>query len=375
MPLNTQDFNTIVSNEIAAAQASSSQLLDFSQGSVLLALIQANASAVALWLQALDVYILSLTRAATSTGADLDSWMADFGFTRLPAMFASGNVTFSRLNNSIQAVVPVGAIVQTANGTVSFTAILDTTNANYNSALNGYVLTSGTTSISVLVQANVAGTIGNAASNAINTINTPIPFVDSVANSSSFSNGLNAESDASFRARFIAYLASLSKATLAAISYAVSQVQGVVDFTVTENQSYSGTTQYGYFYVVVDDGTGNPPSQLLTNVNSAVDAVRGLTTLFGVFAPVVVNATVVMTVTAAPGYVHATIAPIVQAAITAYINGLTLGTTLYYSQLFQVAYDSTPGVLDVSSYTLNSGTSDLTASSKQIIKALSITIN
>jgi hypothetical protein len=375
MPLNTQSFNTIVQNEIAAAQASSSSLLDFSTGSVLLALMQANASAVALWLQGLDVYILSLARAATSNGTDLDSWMADFGFTRLPATQALGTVTFSRATTTAQAVVPVGAQVQTTNGAQTYTVILDTTNPNYNAGLNGYVITVSTSSINVTVQANNAGTQGNAIANSINVITTPIAYVDTVNNASAFTNALNSETDAAFRVRFVAYLASLSKATNAAISYAVSQVQGVVDFTITENQAYNGSTQYGYFFVVVDDGTGNPSGGLLANVNSAIEAVRGLTITYGVFAPVITNATVVMTVVAASGYTHSAVAAIVSAALTTYINTLTLGETLYYTRLAQVAYDSTPGVLNVTSVTLNSGTSDLTANAEHIIKVVSITIN
>lgn len=375
MPLQTQDFNTLVTNQVAAAQASSSQLLDFSSGSVLLALIQANTSAVALWLQALDVYVLSLTRAATSVGSDLDSWMADFNFTRLQATAATGNVTFARFNNTTQGVVPFGTQVQTANGLNVFTVTIDPTNANYNATLGGYVLTVSTSSISVPVQSNTVGTQGNVSSGAINIIASPIPFVDTVTNGSAFTNALNAETDAAFRIRFVAYLASLSKATNAAVSYAISSVQGVVDFTITENVTYGGSTDDGYFYIVVDDGTGSPSGTLLSNVSTAVDLVRGLCILFGVFAPVITNATIVLTITVASGYSHAVLAPLVQTALTNYVNSLTLGSTLYFNRIIQVAYDTSPGILTVSSVTLNSGTSDLTADPKHIIKTSSVTVN
>ena len=45
-------------------------------------------------------------------------------------------------------------------------------------------------------------------------------------------------------------------------------------YTLVENQTYAGATQYGYFYVVVDDGTGSPSSTLLSSVANAIDAVR-----------------------------------------------------------------------------------------------------
>ena len=375
MPLATQSNTQLIANQVAAAQASSSSLLDFSSGSVLLALIQANTAAVALWLQGVSVYLLAIARANTSTGADLDSFMADFGFFRLGATFASGTVAFSRFNSTVQGVVPVGSQVQTTNGLAVYTALLDASNPNYNPALNGYVLTVSTASIDVTVTANVGGTASNAGANSINVITTPIPYVDTVNNVSAFTNALDSETDIAFRARFVAYLGSLSKATNAAIGYAIASVQGVVDYTITENQAYGGATQYGYFYVVVDDGTGSPSGTLISNVNNAVDAVRGLTILFGVFAPIIVNATVILTITVAAGYSHGTVAPIVQTALENYINSLILGQTLYFNRIIQAAYDASPGVLTVSSVTLNSGTADLTVSAKQIIKYTSVTVN
>lgn len=375
MSLNTLDFTTLVRDQVAAAQASSSSLLDFSQGSVLLAVIEANASAVGLWLQGLAIYDLALTRASTSSGNDLDTWMADFGLTRLPAEPASGQVTFGRYTATSQGVVPIGAQVQTTNGSVSYTVTLDTGNPNYSSALGGYVLTISTFEIDVPIEANVAGAIGNAAIGQINIISTPIPYVDYVNNGNAFENGSNQESDAAFRTRFVNYLASLSKATEGAIGYAVSTVQGVVDYTITENQEYNGTTRYGYFYVVADDGTGNPSPDLLSNVNNAIDAVRGLTIQFGVFAPVVVPVDVTMTVTVASNYDAATVKAQVSAALTTYINLLRLGNTLYYTKIFDVAYDASPGVLNVSATTLNGGTSNVSVNAKQMVQSDTIIVN
>ena len=73
MPLQTQDFTTLVRNQVAAAQAESSALLDFSAGSVLLSIIEGNTSAVALWLQGLILQLLAVTRLSTSTDNDVDT--------------------------------------------------------------------------------------------------------------------------------------------------------------------------------------------------------------------------------------------------------------------------------------------------------------
>jgi phage-related baseplate assembly protein len=152
-------------------------------------------------------------------------------------------------------------------------------------------------------------------------------------------------------------------------------VQQGLSYTLIENTQYNGTTQQGYFTVVVDNGTGSPPGQLLTNVANAVNAIRPLGSTFGVFAPVVVSATVVMTITTATGYVHATVAAAVQSALQTYINTLGLGNSLFYTRLAQVAY-TVPGVTEVLvGYTINGGSVDLTATALQTIRASTITVS
>src|SRR4051812_1360219 len=106
MALQTYTFNQIVSGIATATQAAGASLLDFGVGSILRAIAQAVAGQM-LWIQAIVLQLLTLTRASSSVGADLDSWCADFGFARLPARAATGQVTFSRFTATQQAVVPV----------------------------------------------------------------------------------------------------------------------------------------------------------------------------------------------------------------------------------------------------------------------------
>jgi len=108
---------------------------------VLLAIAQATAGAL-LWLQAIILQLLTVTRAATSVGPDLDSWMADFNFDRLQAVAATGQVTFARFTATQQAVVEIGVTVQSADGTQNFTVTLDTTNSAYSATLGAMSLRS-----------------------------------------------------------------------------------------------------------------------------------------------------------------------------------------------------------------------------------------
>lgn len=373
MAMTTWDFPTIVRNSVTAVQGAARGLVDLTIGSILRSVIEANATVI-LWLQGLLLQLLATTRAATSNGTDLDSFMLDFGVTRLAAVAASGTVTFARFTSTIQAVVPVGTVVLTADGTQSFTVILDTTNAAYNALLGGYVVAVGVSSVNVTVKATNTGIIANVTIGQIALISTPIAYIDTVTNAAAFTNGLDAESDAALRVRFITYIASISKATKTAVGNAITSLKQGVTYSLTENLTYGGAVQMGYFFVVIDDGTGTPPGSLLSSAANAIDAVRPVTSTFGVFAPVVVTANIAMTVTTAAGYDHTATAALVATALRNYVNALTLGQTLTFSRLTQIAYDASPGITNVTGVTLNSATTDLTATALQVIKAGTVSV-
>lgn len=373
MAIQTQSFATIVSNAVTAIQGGSKQLIDMTVGSVLRAFVE-TAAAIVLWLQAIALQITALTRFATSNGADADSWAADYGFFRLPALAATGAVTFARFTPTAQATVPVGTTVQTADGTQKYQVVADTNQVAYSASLLAYVLGAGVTSITATVQSTLTASSGNAAAGLINTLGAAIAGVDTVTNALTFSNGADAESDSAFRTRFVAYIASLSKATKTAIGNAILSVQLGVNYTLTENLSYASVSQLGYFYVVVDDGTGAPGAPFLLTVSNAIDAVRPVCSTFGVFAPTMLTANVAMTLTTGAGYIHGTVVAQVVAALQAYINTLPIGTALPFSRLAQIAYTTSAGVTNVTAVTLNSGTADLAATAQQVIKAGTLTI-
>lgn len=390
MAVTTKSFDQIVSDAVTMVQGAARALIDFTVGSVLRAVVEATAG-VALWLQGVALQIAALTRFSTSSGTDADTWGADFGFPRLPAQAATDPVTFARFTPTAQATVTAaissgtdsngntiwtgGDVVQTADGTEQFQVIPDTTQAAYNATLNAYVLPPGTASITATVQATTAGASGNVSAGLITTIATAIVGVDTVTNAAAFTNGADAESDASYRARFVSFIASLSKATVLAVETATTDVQQGITFTLTENVAYSGAAQVGFFYEVVDDGSGVPPSPLLSTIANAVEAVRPIATTFAIFAPAVVSANVAMTVTAATGFTHTAVAAAVQSALQSFLNTMVLEEPLPYTKLAQIAYGASPGVANVTGITLNGGTSDLTTTNQQVIKAGTITIS
>lgn len=373
MAISTQTFTQYVSNAVAAIQGATKLLVDLTIGSILRAVVQATA-AIALWLQGIALQIAALTRFASSSGADADSWGADFGFLRLLASTSTGQVTFSRFTSTSQATIAIGSLVQTADGTQQFAVIADTAQPAFNVALNVYVIPVGTASAVVTVKSVNAAAAANAIAGAITILAQSIPFVDTVSNAAPMTGGADAETDTAYHARFPQFIASLSRATKGAIAFAIQSIGTNVSFTITENQTLGAVFQPGYFFVVVDNGTGAPSGGFLATVGAAIEAVRGETITYGVFGPTLVTANVVMVTTTAAGFVHATVVASVTAALTTAINALPIGATLPYTQLAAIAY-GVQGVTNVTGITLNGGTTDLVATVAQIIKAGTVTVS
>jgi uncharacterized phage protein gp47/JayE len=371
--LNVKDFTTLVRDQVTAIQGRAAGLVDFTIGSLLRAICESNAS-VLQWLQQLIVTLLATTRASTSSGADLDSWMADFGFLRLSASFATGSVTYSRFTATTSALIPIGALVGSTDGSQQYAVTIDTANLLYSASLGGYLVPAGTASATVPVKASSAGAARNALVGTVTVIVGSISGIDTVTNLTVFTNGVDPETDSAFRARFILWVQSLSKGTKSAIEYALASMQQGVTYTLTENQDYSGNTLYGYFYAVVDDGSGAPGSQFLVSAAAAIESARAFTTRYGVFGPVLVTANVGMTIATDATVTHSVVVAQVTAAIQGYIAGLSLGQILPYTQLAAIAYGVTPAITNVSGVLLNGGTADLAANNKQVIRPGTVTV-
>jgi uncharacterized phage protein gp47/JayE len=374
MQLSLRTFGMLVQNMAAAVQSSGTQLLDLTAGSTLRAVIEANAS-VALWMQWLLLQVLRTTRAATSSGADLDSWMADLSLTRMPSVAATGIVTCSRFSPTLAALIPAGAFVRTADGTQTFLVSIDSTNPTWTAASSGYVVAAGVASLDVPVTALTPGVAGNVQAGAVSLLASAIPGIDTVSNANAFQSGLDAESDDAFRDRFRNFIASRSRATTVAVGYAISSIQQGLNYTIQENLDPSGQPRMGSFVVTVDDGSGAPSATLLATVQTAVDAVRPVGSVFSVQAPAVVTVAVSCTITVAAGVAKAQVAGGVGTAIGNYINGLPIGAPLPLTRLAQVAYAADTSVMNVTQLLVNGDVNDVTPGASGVVKAGVIAVN
>ncbi len=383
--LKTRTFSTIVSSLAAGMQGRLSVFLDFAVGSAFRAVSEAIAG-VLLWMQGMVVTVVMKTRLSTSFGADVDSYIADFGFMqRIGAVAATGLVVFSRHTASGAApVIPVGATVQTNDGTQRFSVYADTTNPAYSATVvagGGYIMPAQVTSLIVPVVSVTASTTnksgkpgknGNVAVGAISRLATSMPGVDSVTNPAAFSNGSDEETDVAVKQRFRDGIAALARATPAAIAFGIESLQTGLQVKVLSGSNLNGDLNPGMVSVVVDDGSGAISDTLRLQAARQANAYVAAGVRIGVFKAQKATVAVQMIVNVAEGYTRQNVVAVVKATVAANINSLGLGNGLGYFNVGAWAL-SVPGVTSIDSLTVNGGTADIPAIPRVTLKCNGVT--
>ena len=374
MTLPLRDFPTMTNAMVAAAQAECPQLTDFSEGSPSLALINAGGFN-AMYLQFLVTLVLGTTRLATSFGSDVDSFVGDFGVTRLAPVATTGAVTYGRyVAATADASIPVGALVKTQDN-ITFQVIAPSAaRSDFDATAQAYTFAASLLSISVPVQAVVGGTGSNVQANTIVLSASSLTGqVNTVTNPAPITNGLDGESDAALKVRFSEFISSRTLGTLGAITAAITGVQQGLSFAIVENGTPT-TGLAGYFAIFVDDGSGNPPQSLITAIGNAVYPVRAASVTFAVFPASVATVAVSAQVTPLPGYSSLTLIPAISNAIQGYINTLGVGVPLYYSKLSNLI-SSVEGVDHIEAFTLNGAMNDVGVIQSQVLRSAPPTVS
>jgi uncharacterized phage protein gp47/JayE len=359
MPLELSTFNDLVLiAQNALASAAPNKITNLRSGSVAYALIQAAAGNT-LAQEQLIAHIYATERLATSTGADVDSFVNDFGLTRLPAIPTTGSLTLTRTSGTSVLGVPLGSLVATNVTGIQFQIIADINQSAYNPITQQYQFGVGVTSITVTVQCTTPGSLGNIAANTLTVIVSGITGVTQINNAQQFVDGADAETDSALKVRFIAYIGSLATANIASIENAIISVQPNITYQLIEYLHFDGSAFVAGFTVVADDGTGlgNPP--FLAAVQAAVEKVRAAGSQFEVHAPTNVTINVSCTVAVIAGTAPAVAQLNAQNAITAYIRSLGVGVNVSYSAI-QNAATNAAGVFSITDLLVNGGETDVT---------------
>lgn len=373
MPLELKTFKELTSDMVAQWAAELKLSPSLTSGDPLLAIMH-SVAINALWLQSLVYKVNKFARASTAEGEDLDSFMADFGFPRSPAVKAKGEARFSITQaRSTNAEIPVGSKIQTVGGAIVYTVLADTTQSHYDPSKGSYQITAGSLYADVTVEAEIAGAAYNVQVGQLKQFSSTVVGVDSVSNLATISNGQDPETDAQYRQRFILWLNSLSKATYNAILSASLNIQTGLDVKLIENKDQNGVARDGYFTVVVDDGSGTPTIDLKQQITDAISPVRGFTIDFVVIGPEVLSPTIAISIKIKSSANEAETILAVQAAIVAYVNALKIGDSLSVYKLIDIAFNN-ENVIDVqvNSAKVNGSEANLTATEYQVIRTNAI---
>lgn len=181
-----------------------------------------------------------------------------FGFEREVATMATGYVTI-KFSKALPAELtfPEGTVFCTSAqyGYLYFESTEDYT-APYES-----------TSVMIPVQCKTAGTTGNVPVGAINTIVTTNSIIESVSNTTAFTDGKDDETTSERKKRFQNYIKTLARGTADSIVYGALEVDGVAGAIVDD--SY-----VGYVKLYCHDSDGELPSELKTKVLNNIQEYR-----------------------------------------------------------------------------------------------------
>jgi uncharacterized phage protein gp47/JayE len=374
MALPSKNFSQFLQDMSAVVQGSAATALDLTVGSVLRAILEANAS-LALWMQWLILQALQLTRAATSAGSDLDSWMADFSVARLPAVASQGVVTFSRYAAGVPAFIPVSTVLKTTDGSRAFTLATDIGMPTWSPDLNGYSVPAGVATIDLPAVAASPGIGGNVQAGSITMIASPLASIDHVGNANAFSGASDPETDDNLRRRFQNFINSRSRATSSAIAYAIDSVRPGLQYVIDENTDAAGAATPGRFLVTIDDGTGAPSSGLIASAVAAIEEVRPVGSLFAVQPPKVLPTDVSLTAVLDPLAQAPMIRASIAASIEAYVNGLAIGQCLSSTRLAEAVYKAVPEVRIIGHVLISNIGQDLVVGRRDVIKTRNVVVN
>lgn len=266
--------------------------------------------------------------------------------------------------------VQTGYKVQTEIDTIQYEVVEDLTNPNYDPGTLSYKIPANATEVYVKVEALTVGTEGNVAANTLVVMPTPISGIDGCINPYAISNGQAREGNIALRKRFRDFNMSRGSATKAAIAFAIASISPDIEYTLLENVAVDGvTSQPGNFVVLVGDVNGILTPELLTAVNTAVDAVRPFCSTYNILPPTLVFPTIVMVLSidlTSGLYTLTDRAAAVQQALYASFQKQPAGIGWDFNELLCIAKD-VPGVTDITKLVIDGDGFDSTSGTFAVV--------
>jgi len=283
----------------------------------------------------------------------LDLIAEGLGLVRLPATTAIGEIAVTGTNGT---VIPIGTQFSTvvAYGQSATPAVFESTEAG--------TISGGT--VTVAIQATVAGTNGNAGIGQITRLISSISGVTAVNNAAATTGGTARETDDDFRIRLLNFVQNPAGGGNKQdyINWAL-EVPGIGSASCVPLGSGAGTVDV---YILTDE-LAVPGAPLIAEVQAYIapgtpgsgEGKAPIGADVTVAAPSLVTVGVTVNVLARDGFDTGDVETDVEAAISAYISGLPIGDDVIYAGVANAIYN-TPGVLNYSSLLVDAGTATIT---------------
>ena len=372
MAFQLKNFVSIAASIINHAKATQNRLTDFNVGSVVRTLLEAPAIEIEeLYQQMWNGLRESIPVAVFNS----------FDFTALAAGYATGLVRVQVTSSSSDFVIPGGSALTSADSLLTvFASVSDVT------------VTAHSTYVDVYCVAAVAGSAGNVPIGTLFTVSPTIPGLLTATALSGFVNGVDAETLLEQKARFLDYVATISRGTVAAVKYGASTatvlsvagyiIEAVEASVVIEPWLIDPTQPPGLVNLYIYNGSSGASDALIAQTAKIIDGYeddlgnpvagwKAAGVKVVVYAATLVPVDVTGVATVAPGYVGSAVAAAVSVAIAGYLAGLPIGGDAFLAEIVAVGM----GVAGVLNFHVSAPTADTTiaANAKATAGTLAIT--
>jgi uncharacterized phage protein gp47/JayE len=273
-----------------------------------------------------------------------DNMYSIMDFDKLPAVNASGKVTFGRSTAAdTNYLIAAGTIITTRATSVAAPLKFSTTEDG--------LLASGTASVDIPVVCLEAGEVGNQDANTITEFTTKPAGVETVTNATGFSNGRNEETKEEQKIRFQKFVQSRMRGTLESCEYGAITVElKDTNGNVTEQVKQSTASEdlinrKGEVDVYIWNGVGAASAALISETEKVLTGYHDATTgepvygykpagiLVNVYSAVAKYVTIKFVITPESWTTVNDLKASIENEVDGYFAALTLGQTVIQSAL------------------------------------------
>ena len=320
-----KDNDSILSDMIDTVMIRNNKVNDFTAGSILRTLLES---------ESLELETLYYLQLENLNHAIDESVLQAFGFEPIEYVHAFGTVTIY-FAGTLQKDLYIPQGTRFASSNKAYNQVYST--------INAYTASAGSNSIQLTVYCendNNVGTYGNVPKGTIDS--TPdMAGIAYITNEEDFLTGKDAESIEDTRARFRAYIQSLSMGTRQALRYAVMAVPGVEGCAIYEST-------YGTVVIYAHDANGNLNDDLAQEVVQAVTQYKpaGIQVIIRPIHKTLVNLNVAIDVNYSE-YETDEYLDYIKQGIVNYLNTFKVGDMMYLNKVVQYVLDNNAPIRDV----------------------------